>query len=47
MLLYLTFIPNQNNYNMLGIKLGIKIASLPEQPDIFHLSLLHQTFLVT
>ena len=24
MLLYPTFIPNQNNYNMLGIKLGIK-----------------------
>ena len=27
MLLYPTFIPNQNNYNMLGIKLGIKIKT--------------------
>ena len=27
MLLYPTFIPNQNNYNMLGIKLGIKIKN--------------------
>ncbi len=28
MLLYPTFIPNQNNYNMLGIKLGIKNKKL-------------------
>ena len=27
MLLYPTFIPNQNSYNMLGIKLGIKIKN--------------------
>ena len=37
MLLYPTFIPNQNNYNMLGIKLGIKkiqfLTSHADHPD--------------
>ena len=29
MLLYPTFIPNRTNYNMLGIKLGIKKLAIP------------------